>query len=95
MEYWPEKSFKWPADQKPRLAWRHLPRTDYHLTDNLQYACTPTAIASIMRPLPRLLAPTRLRLAWTKDGWVDTRDWDDVWDDDATYDHLDLDLDLG
>ena len=34
-----------------------------------------------------------LRLAWTKDGWVDTLfDYDD-WDDDATNDHLDLDLD--
>ena len=33
-----------------------------------------------------------LRLAWTKNGWVDTLlDYDD-WDDDATYDHLDLDL---
>jgi len=34
-----------------------------------------------------------LRLAWTEKGWVDTLlDYDD-WDDDATYDHLDLDLD--
>jgi len=42
-----------------------------------------------MRELPSL------RLAWTKDRWVDTLEWDDAWDDEATYDHLDLDLDLG
>jgi len=47
-EYWPEKNFKWPAAEDPRPAWRHLPRPDYQLKDNLrQYPCTPTAVASI------------------------------------------------
>ena len=35
-----------------------------------------------------------LRLAWTKDGWMDTSEWEDLWDDDAYYAHLDnLDFD--
>ena len=25
-KYWTAKSFKWPADRKPRPAWRYLPR---------------------------------------------------------------------
>ena len=33
-----------------------------------------------------------LRLAWTKDGWVDPLLDYAVWDDDGTNDHLDLDL---
>ena len=46
------------------------------------------------RPLPLLSHAflLLLQLAWTKDGRVDTFDWEDDWDDDATYDHLDLDL---
>ena len=72
--------------------WRHLPRPDYHLQDNLQYQCTATATAFIAHCTVFLLL---LRLAWTKDGWMDTLEWDDVWHDDATYDYLDLDLDLG
>ena len=67
-ECWPENSFKWPADQEPRPAWRHLPRPDYQLKDNLQYPCTATAIASIAHCTAFLLL---LRLAWTKDGRVD------------------------
>ena len=39
------------------------------------------------------LVPVVPRLAWTKDGWVDTLLGYDDWDDDATYDHLDLDFD--
>jgi len=31
-------------------------------------------------------------MAWMKDGWVDTLLDLDEWDEDATYDHLDLDL---
>ena len=34
-----------------------------------------------------------LRVAWTKDGWMDTSEEEDVWDDDAYYAHLD-DLDF-
>ena len=34
-----------------------------------------------------------LRLVWTKDGWMDTSEWEDLWDDDAYYAHLD-DLDF-
>ena len=41
------------------------------------------------RPLPLLLVPTA---AGEDERWVDTSEWEDVLDDDATYDHLDLDL---
>ena len=35
-----------------------------------------------------------LRAAWTKDnGWMDTSEWENIWDDDANYAHLD-DLDF-
>ena len=34
-----------------------------------------------------------LRAARTKDGWVDTSEWEELWDDDAYYAHLD-DLDF-
>ena len=34
-----------------------------------------------------------LRVAWTKDGWMDTLEEEDVWDEDAYYAHLD-DLDF-
>ena len=56
----------------------------------LQYPCTATAIASIAHWHSFLFL---LRLAWTKDGWVDTSEWEDLWDDDAYYAHLD-DLDF-
>ena len=29
------------------------------------------------------------RPAWTKEGWMDTSEEEDVWDDDAYYAHLD------
>ena len=91
-EYWPEKNFKWPDVEDPRPAWRHLPRPDYHLKDNLQIRlqcpCTATAIASIAHCHSYLFL---LRLAWTKDGWMDTSEWEDLQDDD--YAHLD-DLDF-
>jgi hypothetical protein len=59
------------------------------LKDILQYPCTATAIASIANCHTFLFL---LRLAWTKDGWVDTSEWEDIWDDDAYYTHFDLDL---
>ena len=35
-----------------------------------------------------------LRVAWTKDGWMDTLEEEDVWDEDTYYAHLDnLDFD--
>ena len=35
-----------------------------------------------------------LRVAYTKDGWMDTLEQEDVWDEDAYYAHLDnLDFD--
>ena len=35
-----------------------------------------------------------LRVAWTKDGWMDTLEEEDVWDEDEYYAHLDnLDFD--
>jgi len=35
-----------------------------------------------------------LRVVWTKDGWMDTLEQEDVWDEDAYYAHLDhLDFD--
>ena len=35
-----------------------------------------------------------LRVAWTKDGWMDTLEQEDVWDEDEYYAHLDnLDFD--
>ena len=48
-----------------------------------------TAMASIAHYTASLLL---LRLAWTMDGWVDTLLDYDEWNDDATYNHLDLDL---
>jgi hypothetical protein len=57
--------------------------------DNLENSFTPTAIASIAHCTTVL---HQLRMAWTKDGWVDTLLDLDVWDEDGTYDHLDLDL---
>ena len=34
-----------------------------------------------------------LRVAWKKDGWMDTSEEEELWDDDAYYAHLD-DLDF-
>ena len=35
-----------------------------------------------------------MRVAWTKEGWMDTLEEEDVWDDDEYYAHLDnLDFD--
>ncbi len=88
-KYWPEKNFKWPDVEDPRPARRHLPRPDCHLKDNLQYPCTAKAVASIAHCSAFLYL---LRVAWTKDGWMDTLE--DVWDEDEYYAHLDnLDFD--
>ena len=91
-EYCPEKNFKWPDANKedPRPAWRLLPRPDYHLKDNLQYPCTANAVASIAQCHAFLFL---LRVAWTKEGCMDTSVGEDDWDDDAYYAHLD-DLDF-
>ena len=91
-EYWPEKNFEWPeVKEDPRPAWRPFPRPDYHLKDHLQYPCTAKAVASIAHCSEFLYL---LRVAWTKDGWMDTSEEEDVWDEDAYYAHLDnLDFD--
>ena len=83
-EYWPEKNFKWPnaAKEDPRPAWRPFPRPDYHLKDDLQYPCTAESVASIAHCQAFL---SLLRTVWTKDGWTDTDDWEDLWDEDAYY----------
>jgi len=86
-EYWPEKNFEWPdANEDPRPAWRIFPRPDYHLKDHLHYPCTAKAVASIAHCHAFLFL---LRVAWTKEGWRDTLEEEDVWDDDAYYAHLD------
>ena len=36
-----------------------------------------------------------LRVEWTKDGWIDTLEEEQVWDEDAYYAHIDnLDFDF-
>ena len=91
-EYWPERNFKWPDVQEdPRPAWRLFPRPAYHLKDHLQYPCTAKAVASIAHCSAFLHL---LRVEWTKDGWMDTLEEEDVWDEDEYYAHLDnLDFD--
>ena len=92
-EYWPERNFKWPDANKedPRPAWRLFPRSAYHLKDNLHYPCTVNAVASIAHCHAFLFL---LRAAWTKDnGWMDTCEWENLWDDDANYAQFD-DVDL-
>ena len=78
------------AAQMAAKAWRLLPRPDYLLKDHLQYPCTANAVASIAHCHAFLFL---LRAAWTKDGWMDTSEWEDLWDVDAYYAHLD-DLDF-
>ena len=92
-EYWPERNFTWPDEQQdPRPAWRPLPRPDYHLKDHLQYPCTAKAVASIAHCSAFLHL---LRVEWTKDGWMDTLEEEQVWDEDAYYAHIDnLDFDF-
>ena len=86
-EHWPEESFQWPADQEPRPAWRYLPRPGYQLQESLQYPCT--AIASIAH-CPTFLH--LLQMTWTTEGGLDNLLDSDEWDEDGTYDHLDLSL---
>jgi hypothetical protein len=86
-EYWLEHSFQLPADKEPRPAWRYLPRPGYQLQASLQYLCT--VIASIAH-WPTFLH--LLRMTWTMEGWMDTLPYLDEWDEDGTYDHLDLAL---
>ena len=83
-----EKNFKWPDANKedPRPAWRLLPRPDYHLKDDLHYPYTAKAVASIAHCRDFL---SLLRTAWAKDGWTETADWEDLWDEDAYYAHFD------
>ena len=67
------------------------PRPGYQLKDNLQYPCTATAIVAIANCITFLHL---LRMVWTKEGWVDSLlALDEWWNEDGTYDHLDLDLD--
>ena len=65
---------------------------DYHLKDHLQYPCTAKAVASIAHCTAFLHL---LRVEWTKDGWMDTLEEEQVWDEDAYYAHIDnLDFDF-
>ena len=46
------------------------------------------------RPLQRFLVPTAGGVDDSEDGWMDTSEEKDVWDEDAYYAHLDnLDFD--
>ena len=72
--------------EDPRPAWRLFPRPAYHLKDHLQYPCTAKAVASIAHCSEFLHL---LRVAWTKDGWIDTLEEEKVWDEDEYYAHLD------
>ena len=61
------------------------------MKDHLQYPCTTKAVASIAQCRAFLFL---LRVAWTKEGWMDTSEEEDVWDEDEYYAHLDnLDFD--
>ena len=74
------------ASETPKSPKSPLPRPDYHLKDDLQFPCTAESVASIAHCQAFL---SLLRTAWTKDGWTDTADWKELWDDDAYYAHLD------
>ena len=88
-EYWPERNFKWTnADKEdPRPAWRPFPRPDHHLKDDLHFPpYTAQTIASIAH-CPTFMA--LLRTVWTKDGWMDPDNQEDLWDEDTFYAHFD------